>query len=222
MERHAQEEIESLKNKILTMGGLAEEMIILSNKIFTERNENLCCEVLEKEEKVNKLQMEIDEGCVRILALYQPEATDLRTIMAATKINAELERVADQAVNMAETCSYHFLKEVPVTPLTEIPRMSTIAQEMIKQSLDAFTKRDAELAKSVLQKDDELDTLKSNVFNQIIGLIKSHPEKAKQFIDLILISKNLEKIGDHATNISEDVIFMVIGKDIRHHAETAL
>ncbi len=218
MKRHIEEEIFLLKEQVLFMGSLAEEMILLTIKIFIERNDTIAKEVFEREEKVNKLQMEIDEVGVKILALYQPEATDLRTILAATKINSELERVADQTVNIAQTCAYHLLKETPVPSLTEIPRMSSIAQEMIRKSLDAFSKRDTNLANSVLEKDEELDTLKSNVFNQIIGLIKKNPEKAKSFIDLMLISKNLEKIGDHATNISEDVIFMVMGKDIRHHA----
>ncbi|OGR55631.1 MAG: phosphate transport system regulatory protein PhoU [Elusimicrobia bacterium RIFCSPLOWO2_02_FULL_39_32] len=218
MKSHIEEEINSIKEKVLYMGSLAEEMISLSAKILNERNQELCSQVLEREEKINKLQMEIDETGVKILALYQPEATDLRTIMAATKINSELERVADQAVNIAQTSSFHFLKEIPIAPIYEIPKMSSIAQEMVKQSLDAFAKRDVELAKSVLEKDEELDTLKSKVFEDVLDLVKNSPLKAKQFIDLILISRNLEKIGDHATNIAEDVIYMVLGKDIRHHA----
>lgn len=218
MKSHIEEEIGAIKERILYMGSLAEEMISLSAKILNERNQELCQQVLEREEKINKLQMEIDETGVKILALYQPEATDLRTIMAATKINSELERVADQAVNIAETSSFHFLKELPIAPVIEIPKMSSIAQEMIKQSLDAFAKRDVDLAKLVLEKDEELDSLKSKVFEDVLDLVKSSPLKAKQFIDLILISRNLEKIGDHATNIAEDVIFMVLGKDIRHHA----
>lgn len=218
MKSHIEEEIGALKERILYMGSLAEEMISLSAKILNERNQELCQQVLEREEKINKLQMEIDETGVKILALYQPEATDLRTIMAATKINSELERVADQAVNIAETSSFHFLKELPIAPVIEIPKMSSIAQEMIKQSLDAFAKRDVDLAKLVLEKDEELDSLKSKVFEDVLDLVKTSPLKAKQFIDLILISRNLEKIGDHATNIAEDVIFMVLGKDIRHHA----
>ncbi|MBI2119859.1 MAG: phosphate signaling complex protein PhoU [Elusimicrobia bacterium] len=218
MKSHIEEEISSIKEKVLYMGSLAEEMISLSAKILNERNQELCSQVLEREEKINKLQMEIDEIGVKILALYQPEATDLRTIMAATKINSELERVADQAVNIAQTSSFHFLKESPIAPIYEVPKMSSIAQEMVKQSLDAFAKRDVELAKSVLEKDEELDTLKSKVFEDVLDLVKNSPLKAKQFIDLILISRNLEKIGDHATNIAEDVIYMVLGKDIRHHA----
>ena len=219
MKTQIESEIESLKNKILHMGGVVEEMIRLSAKILMERKQEICQEVFDREENVNRLQMEIDEMSVRILALHQPEATDLRTIMACAKINAELERVADQAVNITQTSYYHFLKESPVQPLMEIPRMAEIAQKMIKQSLDAFAKRDVALAQEVLKMDEEEDTLKAKALNEIIHMIPGDPNHAKQFVDLILIAKNFEKIADHATNIAEDVIFMVLGKDIRHHAQ---
>ncbi|MBI1979266.1 MAG: phosphate signaling complex protein PhoU [Elusimicrobia bacterium] len=218
MKRHVHEEIEALKNRILHMGSIAEEMIQLSVKSFLERKEEVCQQVFEHEENVNKLQMEIDESCVKILALYQPEASDLRVIMASMKINAELERVADQAVNITQTTYYHLLKEIPLKTLMELPKMATIAQEMVKESLDAFSKGDVALAQEVLKKDEEEDVLKAKAMNEIIGIIPQHPDRAKQLVDLILIAKNLEKIGDHATNIAEDVIFMVLGQDVRHHA----
>src|SRR5262249_54978719 len=138
------------------------------------------------------------------------------TILAAMKINSELERVADQAVNVTQTCTFHLLKEMPVKTLIEIPRMARIAQEMVKESLDAFTRRDVDLAQNVLKKDEEEDTLKAKALNEVIGMIRRHPDQTVQLVDLILISRNLEKIGDHATNIAEDVIYMVQGKDIRH------
>ena len=140
--------------------------------------------------------------------------------MASMKINAELERVADQSVNITQTCYYHLFKETPISTTMEIPRMAVIAQEMIKESLDAFAKRDVELAQSVLKKDEEEDTLKAKALNEIISIIPAHPDHTKQLVNLILIAKNLEKIGDHATNIAEDVIFMVLGKDIRHHFQS--
>ena len=217
MKRHIEEELNGLKEKILRMGSLAEEMIHLSAQVFIDRRQELCQQVFDREEEVNRLQMEIDENGVKILALYQPEASDLRTIMAATKINAELERVADQAVNITQTTYYHLLNESPVESLPEVPRMATISKSMIKDALDAFSKRDVALARQVLQRDEELDTLKANSLNEVVSLIKKHPEHAKQLIDMMLIARNLEKIGDHATNIAEDVIFMVLGKDIRHH-----
>lgn len=202
------------------MASIAEEMIALSIKCFMERKDEHSAEIFEREEEVNKLQMENDQKSVKILALYQPEAGDLRTIMAATKINAELERIADQAVNITQTCHYHLLKEIPVAPMEEIPLMATAAQKMIQESMNAFAKQDVSLAQEVLKMDEQVDTLKAKVMNEIITLIPRHADHAKQLVDLILIAKNLEKVADHATNIAEDVIFMVAGKDIRHHAAT--
>ena len=217
MKRHLDDELNALKDKVLTMGSLAEEMIHLSMKVFLERSGDLSLQIFGLEEKVNHLQLEVDETSAKLLALYQPEASDLRMIIATMKINAELERVADQACNITQTCTYHLFKESPVKTLIEIPRMSTIAQEMIKESLDAFAKRDVALCQSVLKKDEEEDALKAKALNEIIRMIQRHPDHAKQLVDLILISRNLEKIADHATNIAEDVIFMVLGKDIRHN-----
>lgn len=216
MKRHLDEELNALKERILRMGSLCEEMIRFSVKTFSERKEEFSQHVFEREQEVNRMQIAIDEDCIKILALYQPEAIDLRSIIASVKINSELERVADQAVNMTQTSCYYLLKETPLQNLLEIPRMAALAQEMIKDCLDAFSKKDPALAQSVLMKDQEEDQLKSKAVNEIITLIPSHPDQVRQFIDLILIAKNLEKIGDHATNIAEDVIFMVSGKDIRH------
>ena len=219
MKRHIEEEIDKLKERILFMGGICEEMIHLSVRNFIERNVDTSEEVFKREEAVNKLQMEVDDTSARILALHQPEATDLRTIIAAMKINSDLERIADQAVNISQTCHFHLSKEAPVKTLIEIPRMATIAQDMLKEALDAFAKRDVNLAQSVLKRDEEEDTLKAKALNEVIGMIRKNPDHAKQHIDHILIAKNLEKIGDHATNIAEDVIFMVMGKDIRHQSQ---
>lgn len=219
MKRHMDEELNGLREKVLYMGSLAEEMIHFSIKSLIDRKDDLCQQVFDREETVNRLQMEIDEMTVRMLALYQPEASDLRSVMSSMKINAELERVADQAVNVAQTCYFHLNKETPARSLLEIPRMAQIAVEMIKECLDAYSKRDIGLAQAVLKSDEELDILKAKALNEVVGMIRSHPNQAKQFIDMILIAKNLEKIGDHATNIAEDVIFMVQGKDIRHHAQ---
>ncbi len=217
MKRHIDDEIAVLNEKILRMGSLAEEMIHLSIKSITERSEETTQLVFKREEEVNSLQMSVDEDCVKLLALYQPEATDLRTILAFVKINAELERVADQAVNIGQTAFYHLLKEAPLHNLMEIPRMGVIAEQMIREVLNAFAKRDMALAQEVLKMDNEEDTLKAKALNEIIAILSKDVNHAKQLVDLILIAKNLEKIADHATNIAEDVIFMVMGKDIRHH-----
>ena len=222
MKRQVEEEINQLKAKILHMGSLAEEMIHFCMKCFIEREPEFSEKVFSNEEDVNRLQIEVDELAGKILALYQPEATDLRTIIAAMKINSEIERVADQAVNITQTCTLHLFKETPIKTMMEIPRMATIAQEMIKDALDAFSRHDVELAQAVLKKDEEEDTLKAKVLSEIIGMIRKHPSQTRQLVDLILISRNLEKIGDHATNIAEDAIYMTIGKDIRHHSQETL
>jgi phosphate transport system protein len=133
------------------------------------------------------------------------------------KINTDLERIADQAVNVGQTCFYHLFKESPVPETSMISRMAEICQKMLKESLDAFSKRDVELAKGVMEQDEEEDHLKAQVLNDLIERAKKEPQHTKQFFDLILIAKNMERISDHATNIAEDVIFMVAGKDIRHH-----
>ncbi|OGR87909.1 MAG: phosphate transport system regulatory protein PhoU [Elusimicrobia bacterium RIFCSPLOWO2_01_FULL_60_11] len=216
MKRQVEEEINQLKAKLLHMGGLAEEMIHFSMKCFIERESGFGEKVFKNEEEVNRLQIDVDELAGKILALYQPEASDLRTIIAAMKINSEIERVADQAVNITQTCTLHLFKETPIKTMMEIPRMATIAQEMIKDALDAFSRGDVELAQAVLKKDEEEDTLKAKVLSEIIGQIRKRPAQTQQLVDLILISRNLEKIGDHATNIAEDAIYMTIGKDIRH------
>ena len=222
MKRQVEEELNQLKAKLLHMGSLAEEMIHLTMKCFIDRDPSFAERIFKHEEEVNRIQLEVDDISSKILALYQPEASDLRTIIAAMKINSELERVADQSVNITQTCTLHLFKETPIKTMMEIPRMATIAQEMIKDALDAFSRHDVELAQVVLKKDEEEDTLKAKVLSEIIGLIRKHPSQTKQFVDLILISRNLEKIGDHATNIAEDVIYMVLGKDIRHHQESQL
>jgi phosphate transport system protein len=144
-------------------------------------------------------------------------AVDLRLIAAAMKINTDLERIADQAVNVSQTCHYHLLKETPVPEVALLTRMSEISQKMLRDSLDAFARQDVELAKGVLAQDEEEDQLKARALTQLIDRLKKDPERSSQYVDLILLSRNMERIGDHATNIAEDVIFMVQGKDIRHH-----
>jgi phosphate transport system protein len=216
MKRHIEAEIEVLKNRVLYMGSIVEEMVHLASKIYVERDEHLCEQIFNREEVINQLQIEIDEKAVRILALYQPEASDLRTILASMKINTELERIADQTVNIAQTSAYHLLKETPVPIFSEIPRMAELAQKMFKESLNAYSKRDVWIAQNLLEQDDEEDALKTKVIHDVLGLILKYPRQSKQFFDLVLIAKNFEKIADQVTNIAEDVIFMVLGKDIRH------
>jgi phosphate transport system protein len=217
MERHFDEDLRQLKERLLRMGAIAEEMIQKAVKALHERRDALTAEVFELETQVNQLHIEIDDRCLKLIALHQPMAVDLRLIAAAMKINTDLERIADQAVNVSQTCHYHLLKETPVPEVALLTRMSEISQKMLRDSLDAFARQDVELAKGVLAQDEEEDQLKARALTQLIERLKKDPERSSQYVDLILLSRNMERIGDHATNIAEDVIFMVQGKDIRHH-----
>jgi phosphate transport system protein len=216
--RHFDEELRSLKEKLLFMASLAESMIYKAVKSLAERDESLFKEVNESEVKVNHLQIEIDELCLRLLALRQPMATDLRFITSAMKINSELERIGDLAINIIQRAAV-LLKQPQLKPLIDIPRMADITQKMVKDSLDAFINRDVNLARSVLTRDDEVDALKDQIFRELLTFMLGDQSTIPRALELILVSRHLERIGDHATNISEDVIYLVQGKDIRHHIE---
>ena len=200
------------------MGDTAQDMIGLAIRALAERKESLATEVFALEEKVNHLELEIEETALRFLALRQPAAKDLRLLTAILKINNDLERVADQAVNISETALY-LLKEPPLKPLIDIPRMALLAQKMIKNSLDAFVRHDATLAKAVCEDDDEVDRLNEQIFRELLTYMTEDPKSITRAVDLILVSRNLERIADHATNISEDVIFIEEGKNIKHHIQ---
>lgn len=217
MERHFDEDLRQLKERLLRMGAIAEEMIQKAVKALHERRDALTAEVFDLETQVNQMHIEIDDRCLKLIALHQPMAVDLRLIAAAMKINTDLERIADQAVNVSQTCHYHLLKETPVPEVALLTRMAEISQKMLRDSLDAFARQDVELAKNVLAQDEEEDQLKARALTQLIDRLKKDPERSSQYVDLILLSRNMERIGDHATNVAEDVIFMVQGKDIRHH-----
>jgi phosphate transport system protein len=172
---------------------------------------------LNGDDPLNQLHIEIDGRCFTLLALHQPMAVDLRAIVAAVKINTDLERVGDLAINIAEAAR-RYAQHAPVKKLIDIPRMATIAQSMLRDSLDAFVRRDTELAQRVLNEDDKLDALKTQIFRELLTYMLQDPATIEAALDLILISRHLERIGDHATNIAEDVIFMVSARDVRHHA----
>ena len=215
--RHFQEELEQLKTRLLEMGGLAEEQVRLAVKALMERDRELVALALNGDEPINKLHIEIDGRCFTLLALHQPMAVDLRAIVAAVKINTDLERVGDLAINIAEAAR-RYAQHAPVKKLIDIPRMATIAQTMLRDSLDSFVRRDTELAQRVLNEDDKLDALKTQIFRELLTYMLQDPGTIEAALDLILISRHLERIGDHATNIAEDVIFMVSARDVRHHA----
>lgn len=218
MERHFDEELKNLKQKLLTMADTAQEMIGLSVKSLTERNKKLTEEVFLLEDKVNHAEIEIEDEVLRLLALRQPAAGDLRLLTAILKINNDLERVADQAVNISELAIY-LLKEPPLKPLIDIPHMANLAQKMIKNSIEAFVHHDPSLAKVVCQDDDEVDRINDQVFRELLTTMMEDPKSITRAVDLILVSRNIERIADHATNISEDVIFIEEGKNIKHHIQ---
>ena len=206
--RHFQDELEQLKTRLLEMGGIAEEQVRTAVKGLVERDHGLIDQVLVGDDPLNSLHIEIDNRCFTLLALYQPMAADLRTIVAAVKINTDLERVGDLAVNIAEAAR-RYASHPPVKKLIDIPRMATIAQTMLRDSLDAFVRRDTDLAQQVLNEDDRLDSLKTQIFRELLTYMLQDPSTIEPALDLILISRHLERIGDHATNVAEDVIFIV-------------
>jgi phosphate transport system protein len=213
--RHFQEELEFLKTRLLAMGGLAEERVRRAVAALVDRDAGALDDILEGDEPLNQLHVELDAVAFRLLALHQPMAVDLRSIVAALKINSDLERVGDLAVNIAQAGKL-YLRFPPVKPLVDLPRMGDIAQGMLRDALDAFVRRDVGLAQSVLDRDDRLDDLKTQVFRDLLTYMLGDPSKIEPSLDLILVSRHLERIGDHATNIAEDVIFMVSAKDVRH------
>src|SRR5918992_5004023 len=215
--RHFQEELEALQSRLLGMGGLAEERVRAAVQGLVARDTALIDTVLRGDEPLNDLHIEVDNRCFTLLALYQPMATDLRAIVAAVKINSDLERVGDLAVNIAEAAT-RYVTHPPVKKLIDIPQMGDIAQSMLRDALDAYVKRDTALAQHVLNEDDQLDALKTQVFRELLTYMLHDPTTVEPALDLILISRHLERIGDHATNIAEDVIFMVSARDVRHHA----
>ena len=215
--RHFEEELAQLKARLLEMGGMAEEEVRLSIKALVDGDQALVDRVLSGDEPLNRLHIEIDSRCFTLLALYQPMAADLRAIVAAVKINTDLERVGDLAVNIAEAAR-RYLTHPPVKRLIDIPRMAAIAQAMLRDALDAFVRRDTVLAQRVLDEDDKLDALKTQIFRELLTYMLQDPTTIEPALDLILVSRHLERIGDHATNVAEDVIFIVSARDVRHHA----
>lgn len=213
--RQYEEELEQLQERLLVMGGLAEERLREAIRSIVDRNPDGADAVIHGDEPLNVLHKEIDDRCFKLLALRQPMAVDLRSILAAVKINSDLERVGDLAVNIAEA-GHRYLLHPPVKELIDIPRMAEIAQIMLRDALDSYVRRDLDLAQVVLDQDDALDALKNQVFRDLLVHMLQNPATVEPSLDLILMSRHLERIGDHATNVAEDVIFMVSARDVRH------
>ncbi len=218
MERHLDEEFDLLREKLLRMAALTEEAISLSITSLKDRKEDLAHQVLRQEEDINLLDVELDELCLTLLARHQPMAVDLRFLTAVLRISSELERIADQAVNIAQR-SLVLLQSPTLKPLIDIPRMAQLSKKMVKDSIDSFVQKDADLAKKVCERDDEVDDLNDQIFRELLTYMMQDPSSIKRAVDLILVGRHLERIADHATNISEDVIYFVKGKTIKHHLE---
>lgn len=215
MQRHFHEELEGVKHTLLAMGGLVEDQIRRAMKALLERDDALAQEVIDRDRQVNTYDVEIDEQCVSLLALHQPAAGDLRFITTAMKIVTDLERIGDQAVNIAQR-AIELHQEPQLKPYVDLPRMAEMAQRMVKESLDAFVARDTALARAVCAEDEAVDALKEQIFRELLTFMMEDPRTIPRAIRVILISRFLERVADHATNIAEMVVYLVEGKMIRH------
>jgi len=215
---HFREELDELQKRLLEMAGLVESAIHGSVLALVDRDEQQAKEVLWKEAQINQRDIEIDELATRLLALYQPMARDMRFLTAAIKINGDLERMGDLAVNITER-ALALMREAPIRPLVDIPRMAALAEAMVRKSIDALVSRDEQLARSVLTADDEVDSLQEAAYKELVEFMQAESTTVPRAVDVMFIVHDLERIADHATNIAEDVLFLVKGIDVRHHAE---
>ena len=215
MPRHFHEELEGLKQTLLAMGALVEDQIRRVMRALLERDDVLAQEVIDRDQQVNAYDVEVDETCVSLLALHQPAAGDLRFITTAMKIVTDLERIGDQAVNIAQRV-LELNREPQLKPYIDLPRMAEKAQHMVKESLDAFVARDTELARKVCAEDADVDALKEQLFRELLTFMMEDPKTIPRAIRLILISRFMERVADHATNIAEMVIYLVDAKMVRH------
>ncbi len=218
--RHFSVELEDLNHKLLQMAGMVESAIHRSVRSLVEQDRELAQQVIRDEPQINRMEMEIDGIATRLLALRQPVARDLRFLTAALKINTDLERIGDLANHIAER-SLSLMHHPLVRPMTDIPKMASLVQSMLLQVLEAFVKSDADLARSVLLADDDVDRLRDALYAELVETMQRDPGVVPAAVDLIFVARNLERIGDHTTNIAEDVVFLVQGIDVRHRAEQA-
>ncbi|HEV1285930.1 MAG TPA: phosphate signaling complex protein PhoU [Bryobacteraceae bacterium] len=216
--RHFVEELDQLKTKLLEMSSLVEAAIQRSISAVVQKDRSAAEEVFRNEARINAIEVEIDEFAINLLALHQPMAADLRLIVAALKINTDLERMGDLSVNIAQR-AMSLMEEPVIKPMIDIPHIAGLVQSMVRKSLDAFVTRDADLARSVLASDDAVDSLRTASYHELVSFMERDPENIKPALDLLAITRNLERLADHSTNVAEDVLFLVKGIDVRHHAE---
>lgn len=220
MERHADQELDVLKQELIQMATLAETAIGNAIRALLLRDSEMGEEVLRGDDEINRLEPDIDERCLRMLALYHPEAGDLRFIAMAMKTNNDLERISDQAVNIAER-ALELMKEPSLKPLIDIPHMAELVQAMLKHGVDAFVRRETVLARSVCERDDEIDALDDQIFRELLTYMFEDHRTITRAVNLILVSRHPERVADHATNIAENVIYLVEGQQIKHQFSSA-
>ena len=215
METRVESELKDLKSRILAMGGFVEQAVEKATQALADRDIKKIDEVMQIEGKINEAHIEVDRACMEALARIAPVATDLRVILSIIKINSDLERMGDQAVNISRNTG-HYIKDRTLELSSSLPQMAIMVKEMVRSSLDAFMREDVSLAQQVLKKDDAVDEMKNKMFRSLKDEMKKNPQNVDAALDLLLISRNLERLGDHATNIAEDVIFAYTGEDVRH------
>ncbi|MBN2241644.1 MAG: phosphate signaling complex protein PhoU [Acidobacteria bacterium] len=219
--RNFEEKIQELLQKLLLMGRLSESMVQTALRVLIERDESLGEMVVKKEKEVNELQIEIDDSAVKLTALQQPMGTDVRFLFMASRIASELERIGDQAVSIIQKAS-PILKSPSLRPLVDLPMMGEIAEKMVRDSLEALVNRDCSLANRVMEQEDKVDAFRDKIFRVLLTYMMADPGTIERSLALILISRHLERVGDHATNIAEEVIYLVEGREVRHQQESDL
>ncbi len=215
MERHVDRELDQIRQSILRMGALAEELVADAIKALVDRDNDLVEEIIRRDREIDQLEVDVDKDCERIMATQQPTAGDMRFLVAAMKINTDLERIGDSAVNIAE--AVRILNELPpLKAYIDIPRMSDMARQMLRDSLTSYVEGNTELAVQVCATDDEVDSLFEQLFRELLTYMIEKPENITRALQLLFVASNLERVADHATNIGEDVVFMIEARDIRH------
>jgi len=215
--KHFQEELGDLKHRLLEMGGLVESAIYRSVLAVVEKDAEQAQQVLKNEARINQMEIEIDEFATRLLATQQPMAADLRFLTAAIKINSDLERMGDLAVNIVER-ALSLMHEPVIGPAIDIPQMAKLTESMVRKSLDSFVRGDSDLARTVLLSDDAVDDLRDTIYEELLSFMQKDPSNVRPGVNLMFVARSLERLADHATNIAEDVLFLVQGVEVRHHA----
>jgi phosphate transport system protein len=221
MQRHFDQQIEDLKQQLLLMSGRAESIIRKALESLTRRDPVLAEEVIADDKVIDRMEIDIEEACIQLLALQQPLAKDLRLITSALKISNDLERVGDHAVNIAG-CAQQLVGKPPVKPLADLPLLAEKSIAMLRDALDAFVRFDAEAARRLVRRDDEVDDLNRQVFAELMRRMIADPQQVERSMTLVLVGRNLERIADLATNVAEEVVFIAEARIIKHHADEGL